>query len=106
MKIYESSLNGFERFPVNFVRFDHLLELARVNARQFYANDKQEDIQGDLSPVDTVPPLLVWRVAVGVFIAAIGLCVLLRQDGPSSGRAAIFGVLCLTVGAIVALWSI
>jgi hypothetical protein len=102
----QSTLHGLHIFPINRVRFDHLGKLPGIDVGKSYSNDEKQQIQNYLRPINAVPPFRFWLVVIGILIALLGFGVCLRSGGPGSALAAFFGVLCVLVGAILALWSI
>jgi|HubBroStandDraft_6_1064221.scaffolds.fasta_scaffold09540_8 hypothetical protein len=99
----ECSLYGHQRFAAYPIRFDHLIELPCIDARKLYSDKEQECVQDYLRPVNAMPPFRLRLMVVGVCIAIIGFCVSLR-GAPS--WTATFGVFCVALGAILALWSV
>jgi hypothetical protein len=90
----------------NLRLFDHLIKLPTVYASQFYTDNEQQSVENNLRPINSLPPFHRLTLAMGMIIALIGMACLLRHGGPVSGIAAIFGILCFAVGAILALWSV
>lgn len=104
--IQEGSLHELQGLAAYLVGLDHLCKLTGIDTGEFHANDNQQNVQNELRPISTVPPLRFCLMTVGVVIACLGLILLLRIDGPNSGIAAIVGILCVVLGFILARWSV
>lgn len=102
----EWPLNGHEGLSANSIRLDHFAKLSRIDTRKFYSDDKQQSVQNDLRPINTMPPLRWFTLAAGVVISVIGMIVLFGWGNGGRSIIVMFGLLCFFGGTILALWSI
>jgi hypothetical protein len=110
LKICDSnpwSIVNTHRLGLVFVRLDHLLQLARINARYSYRDNQDEDFSKESKRVKMWSP--PWRIIlgdIGIVMFAWGRWITTYTRRRVGERTAILGFACMVYGVILTLWSI
>jgi len=101
----ECSLDSIKRIAVDSVRFNHLLQLPRIDASN--ADSDQENRQFSDKPVriEFFPKRLLMIIGIGMFISGRWIS---RETGRyiNNSRTAIVAFALMLGGVILALWSV
>lgn len=103
---YPRALTGLKTFPREPIRFDHLIELAGINTRDFDRNQERTDNKYKLPRLNVLPEWLRrFMVVAGVCAFGWGFWVFQHRDSVTE-RTALFGIISLLGGVILSFWSI
>ena len=105
IQINKSSLNRSQRLATNSIGFDHLLELAGVDERYLDSDSKNKQL-GQEVPVYPPPPSRWAMAVIGVILFGWGRYTLGFRESDITERTAVFALVAMIGGVILALRSI